>query len=38
MTLRVVASIYWQALRLKLKGVPVHDHPAVDAPSPRASP
>lgn len=27
MTLQVVAGIYWQALRLKLKGVPVHDHP-----------
>ncbi|MBB5015828.1 DUF1365 domain-containing protein [Rehaibacterium terrae] len=27
MTLRVLAGIYWQALRLKLKGVPVHDHP-----------
>jgi DUF1365 family protein len=26
-TLRVLAGIYWQALRLKLKGVPVHDHP-----------
>jgi len=27
MTLRVVAAIYWQALRLWLKSVPVHDHP-----------
>lgn len=27
MTVQVVAGIYWQALRLKLKGVPVHDHP-----------
>jgi DUF1365 family protein len=26
-TLRVLAAIYWQALRLKLKGVPFHDHP-----------
>ncbi|RYZ67210.1 MAG: DUF1365 family protein, partial [Proteobacteria bacterium] len=27
-TMRVLAQIYWQALRLKLKGVPFHDHPA----------
>ena len=27
MTARVVAGIYWQAARLWLKGVPVHDHP-----------
>jgi DUF1365 family protein len=26
-TLRVLVAIYWQALRLKLKGVAVHDHP-----------
>ena len=26
-TLRVLAAIYWQALRLKLKGVPFHEHP-----------
>jgi uncharacterized protein len=26
-TLRVLAAIYWQALWLKLKGVPVHTHP-----------
>jgi uncharacterized protein len=26
-TLRVLAAIYWQALRLKLKGVTFHDHP-----------
>ena len=39
MTLRVVAGIYWQALRLKLKGVAVHDHPAgADARPPPASP
>ncbi len=25
---RVVAGIYWQALRLRRKGVPVYDHPA----------
>lgn len=28
MTVRVLAGIYWQALRLRLKGVPVHAHPA----------
>jgi hypothetical protein len=27
MTARVIAGIYWQALRLRLKGVPVHAHP-----------
>ena len=27
MTVKVVAAIYWQALRLWLKSVPVHDHP-----------
>jgi len=27
MTARVVAGIYWQALRLSLKGVPFHPHP-----------
>jgi DUF1365 family protein len=27
MTLQVIGAIYWQALRLWLKGVPVHDHP-----------
>ena len=26
-TLQVLAAIYWQALRLKLKGMPFHDHP-----------
>jgi DUF1365 family protein len=26
-TLRVLIAIYWQALRLKLKGVAFHDHP-----------
>jgi DUF1365 family protein len=26
-TLRVLLAIYWQALRLRLKGVTVHDHP-----------
>jgi DUF1365 family protein len=28
-TLRVLAAIYWQALRLRGKGVPFHDHPQV---------
>lgn len=28
MTVRVIAGIYWQALRLKLKGVPFFSHPA----------
>jgi uncharacterized protein len=28
MTAQVVAAIHWQALRLWLKGVPVHTHPA----------
>lgn len=27
MTVRVVAGIYWNALKLRLKGAPVHDHP-----------
>lgn len=27
MTLKVVAAIHWQALRLWLKRIPVHDHP-----------
>ena len=27
MTVKVVAAIYWQALRLWLKSVPLHDHP-----------
>lgn len=29
MTAHVVAAIHWQALRLWLKGTPVHDHPAL---------
>ena len=33
MTLQVIAAIHWQALRLWLKRVPVHDHPV-----PRAAP
>ncbi len=28
MTLKVFAAIHWQALRLLLKGNPIHDHPA----------
>lgn len=27
MTMQVIAGIYWQALRLKLKGAPFHPHP-----------
>jgi DUF1365 family protein len=27
MTVKVITGIYWQALRLKLKGVPFYDHP-----------
>ena len=27
MTAQVLAGIYWQAARLHLKGIPVHDHP-----------
>ena len=32
MTLKIIAAIHWQALKLWLKGVPVHDHPAKKAP------
>ena len=28
MTLKTIGGIYWQALRLWLKGTPFHDHPA----------
>ena len=28
MTVRVSAAIYWQALRLRLRGTPIHRHPA----------
>jgi DUF1365 family protein len=33
LSLRVVSAIYWQALRLKLKGVPFHQHPRLRATS-----
>jgi DUF1365 family protein len=33
-TLRVLALIYGHALRLKLKGVPVHPHPTLGASAP----
>jgi uncharacterized protein len=31
MTVKVVAGIYWQALRLWMKGVPVYSHPPKSA-------
>jgi DUF1365 family protein len=34
MTARVVGAIHWQALRLWLKRVPVHDHPSLSSRSP----
>jgi DUF1365 family protein len=34
MTLQVIVAIHWQALRLWLKRVPVHDHPATLQPPP----
>jgi DUF1365 family protein len=33
MTLKVVAAIYWQALKLWLKGTPLHDHPDKGRPA-----
>jgi DUF1365 family protein len=33
MTARIVAAIHWQALKLWLKGAPVHDHPAKKKPA-----
>ena len=34
MTLRVLAAIHWQALRLWLRGNPVHDHPDTRSTTP----
>ena len=31
MTVKVISAIYWQALKLWLKGTPLHTHPKVDA-------
>ena len=36
MTLQVIAAIHWEALRLWIKRVPVHDHPADAAAEPPA--
>jgi DUF1365 family protein len=33
MTVRIIASIHWQALKLWLKGAPVHDHPDKNQPA-----
>lgn len=35
-TVKVVAAIYWQALRLKLKGATFHDHPQIPTAKPDA--
>lgn len=35
MTVQVVLAIHWQALRLWLRGNPVHDHPEKTRPQPR---
>lgn len=35
MTVKVIAAIYWQALRLRIKRVPIHAHPEKEAPHPR---
>ena len=32
-TLKIIAAIHWQALKLWLKGAPVHDHPAKNQPA-----
>jgi len=33
MTMRIIMAIYWQALKLWLKGAPVHDHPSKNSPA-----
>ena len=33
MTLKIIVAIHWQALKLWLKGAPVHDHPAKNQPA-----
>ena len=33
MTLKIILAIHWEALKLWLKGVPVRDHPAKEAPA-----
>jgi DUF1365 family protein len=37
MTLQVILAIHWQALKLWLKGVPVHTHPEKSAQAASAS-
>jgi DUF1365 family protein len=33
MTLKIIVAIHWQALKLWLKGAPVHDHPGKNEPA-----
>lgn len=33
MTMKIITAIHWQALKLWLKGAPVHDHPAKKGPA-----
>jgi DUF1365 family protein len=33
MTMKIIGAIYWQALKLWAKGVPVYDHPSKRAPA-----